>query len=236
MEIDGICTKPNIKDGTKIATYLFHLLSSNFIMKPRNNISSNIPDFKAIIAEAIIINNVLPNEHSFTSSFAPVIKKPTITTAGSKTARPIPQFLILNVIPKSLSFKCRRFVVYSRKSTNVRAKQPSILKIIYNSLHGNVIKEKTKSNGRLPNKSPARNSKKYTKIVVIVFDVVNLYVFFISCKSPISIPLSSYRCLQYITLSQHNLCKNQKIGKYVKKDIALFTIAKYNSTIKRHAE
>lgn len=155
--------KPNIKDGTKIATYLFHLLSSNFIMKPRNNISSNIPDFKAIIAEAIIINNVLPNEHSFTSSFAPVIKKPTITTAGSKTARPIPQFLILNVIPKSLSFKCRRFVVYSRKSTNVRTKQPSILKTMYNSLHGNVIKEKIKSNGRLPNKSPAKNSKKYTK-------------------------------------------------------------------------
>ena len=38
------------------------------------------------------------------------------------------------------------------------------------------------SNGRLPNKSPARNSKKYTKIVVIVFDVVNLYIFFIPCN------------------------------------------------------
>lgn len=51
VSIDGRCAKLNKTDGTSTAMYLFHLLSSSLIMKPRNSISSNIPAFKAIRIE-----------------------------------------------------------------------------------------------------------------------------------------------------------------------------------------
>ena len=38
-------------DSDEFAIYLFHLLSNNFIIYPRNNISSVIPDFSAISME-----------------------------------------------------------------------------------------------------------------------------------------------------------------------------------------
>ena len=61
---------------------------------------------------------------------------------------------------------------------------------------------------------PAKVSPSNTRYAICESSIrAFLYSNFICYKSP----LFSYRCLQYITLSQHNLFKSQKIGKYVKK-------------------
>lgn len=92
VSIEGMCTKLKRNDGIKIAIYLFHLLSNNFIIYPRNNISSVIPDFSAISMEAIIIKHISPAEKELTSNL-PIIAKIAVTNTGRKTDIRTPHFL-----------------------------------------------------------------------------------------------------------------------------------------------
>lgn len=79
VSIDGRCAKLNKTDGTSTAIYLFHLLSSSLIMKPRNSISSNIPAFKAIRIDEMIIKKISPVEKTFTCA-RPMIRNTAFTT------------------------------------------------------------------------------------------------------------------------------------------------------------
>lgn len=61
-------------------------------MKPRNSISSNIPAFKAIRIDEIIIKKMSPVEKTFTCA-RPMIRKIVTTKAGNKTDKLTPHHL-----------------------------------------------------------------------------------------------------------------------------------------------
>lgn len=84
-----MCKTEQNLDGTSTAMYLFHLLSSSLIMKPRNSISSNIPAFKAIRIDEIIIKKMSSVEKTFTCA-RPMIRKIVTTKAGNKTDKLTP--------------------------------------------------------------------------------------------------------------------------------------------------
>ena len=84
--------------------------SDVLIMKPRNSISSNIPAFKAIRIDEIIIKKMSPVEKTFTCA-RPMIRKIVTTKAGNKTDKLTPHHLTENEIPKSSIFKWRTFAV-----------------------------------------------------------------------------------------------------------------------------
>ena len=79
-------------------------------MKPRNSISSNIPAFKAIRIDEMIIKKISPVEKTFTCA-RPMIRKIVTTKAGNKTDKLTPHHLTENEIPKSSIFRWRTFVV-----------------------------------------------------------------------------------------------------------------------------
>ena len=86
VSIDGRCAKLNKTDGTSTAMYLFHLLSSSLIMKPRNSISSNIPAFKAIRIDEIIIKNLGKQINRFIFEESGVLIGNALKSARNKEA------------------------------------------------------------------------------------------------------------------------------------------------------